>query len=212
MTETGETMIGLIGRKIGMTQVYGENGLLYPSTLIELGPCPIIQVKSANGKDGYNAVKLGFLESEKVNKPERGITAKTGLPPVKVMREFRVEGVEEYEVGSVVRADIFAVGEKVTATGTSKGRGFTGVIKRHRFHGGDDGHGCRSKRVPGSSGGSASPSRVFKGKGMPGQHGNKRNSVKGLEVIMVDPEKNLVMLKGAVPGASKGIVVLTKQP
>jgi large subunit ribosomal protein L3 len=204
-------MIGLIGKKIGMTQYYKEDGTLCPTTVIEVGPCPVVQVKAADGRDGYAAVKLGFGESDKVAKPVRGIAEKAGVAPVKCMHEFRVDNTGEYEVGSILTADLFAVGDKVMVTGTSKGRGFTSVIKRHGFSGGKDSHGCRSKRVPGSSGASASPSRVFKGKGMPGQYGNAKSSVKGLEVLKVDSEKNLVLIKGAVPGASRGIVYLTKQ-
>lgn len=204
-------MIGMIGKKVGMTQVYKEDGTLCPSTVIQVGPCPVLQVKTADGKDGYNAVKLGFWESEKVTKAERGIAAKAGAEPVKCMREFRMDAPTEYEVGTVLTAELFAVGEKVMVTGTTKGRGFASVIKRHRFSGGKDTHGCRSKRVPGSSGASASPSRVFKGKGMPGQYGTKRHSVKGLEVVKVDAEQNVIVVKGAVPGAAKGIVYLTKQ-
>ena len=204
-------MIGLIGKKIGMTQYYKEDGTLCPTTVIEVGPCPVMQVKTAEGRDGYAAVKLGFAESDKVSRPERGIAVKAGVAPVKRMHEFRVENPGEFEVGSMLTADLFAVGDTVMVTGTSKGRGFTSVIKRHGFSGGKDSHGCRSKRVPGSSGASASPSRVFKGKGMPGQHGNARTTVKGLEVLKVDTEKNLILVKGAVPGASRGIVYLTKQ-
>ena len=204
-------MIGLIGRKIGMTQYYKEDGTLCPTTVIEAGPCPVVQVKTTDGRDGYAAVKIGFSESEKVTKSERGIASRAGVSPVKCMHEFRVDDSGEFEVGTMLTADLFAVGDTVAVTGTSKGRGFTSVIKRHGFSGGNDSHGCRSKRVPGSSGASASPSRVFKGKGMPGRHGGARTTVKGLEVLMVDPEKNLILIKGAVPGSSRGIVYLTKQ-
>ncbi len=204
-------MIGLIGRKIGMTQIYDDKGTLFPSTVIELGPCPVVQVKTADGKDGYNAIKLGFGESKNVNKPERGVTAKAGLEPLRHMHEFQVDNVSDYQVGAVLKADVFAVGDTAIATGLSKGRGFAGVIKRYRFHGGDETHGCRSKRVPGSVGASSDPSRIFKGKKMPGHFGNVRHSIRGLTVLMVDPEKNIVFVKGAIPGAPKGIVYLTKQ-
>ena len=129
-------MIGLIGKKIGMTQVYKEDGTLCPSTVINVGPCHVIQVKSADGKDEYNAVKLGFWESEKISKPEKGILAKAKVPFVKLMHEFRVDNVDEYSVGTVLKADIFAVGEKIMVTGTTKGRGFSGVTKRYGFKGG----------------------------------------------------------------------------
>lgn len=204
-------MIGLIGKKIGMTQVYQENGRLNPATVIEVGPCPVVQVKSGDGKDGYNAVKLGFLESEKIAKPLQGIFKKAGVQPMKVMREFRVDDPGEYKDGDVLKADVFTVGEIVMVRGTTKGRGFAGVVKRHRFHGGDDGHGCRSKRVPGSIGASSDPSRVFKGKRLPGHYGNANFTTRGLEVLSVDTEKNVIFVKGAVPGSRNGIVVVTKQ-
>ena len=204
-------MIGLIGRKIGMTQIYKENGAIYPATVIEVGPCPVVQVKTADGKDGYNAIKLGFEHSKKVNKPEAGVAVKLGLEPLRVMHEFRVDSVDAFQVGAVLKADVFSVGDTVLATGTSKGRGFAGVIKRHKFSGGKNSHGCRSKRVPGSIGASSDPSRVFKGKKMPGHYGNARHTTRGLEVLLVDPEKNVIFVKGAIAGAPKGIVYLTKQ-
>ena len=204
-------MIGLIGKKIGMTQIYKEDGTLCPSTVINVGPCHVIQVKSAHGKDEYNAVKLGFWESEKISKPEKGIFAKAKVPSLKLMHEFRVDNVDEYSVGTVLKADIFAVGEKIMVTGTTKGRGFAGVTKRYGFKGGDATHGCRAKRVPGSIGASSDPSRVFKGKKMPGHYGAVKCTVKSLEVLMVDPEKNVIFIKGAVPGSNKRIVYLTKQ-
>ncbi len=204
-------MIGLIGKKIGMTQIYGENGILLPSTVIEVGPCSVVQVKTKDGKDGYNSIKLCFWENEKISKPEKGIFKKAGLPFMKIMHEFRVDSVNDYNVGSALKADIFEVGEKIMVTGKTKGRGFAGVIKRHGFKGGDTTHGCHAIRIPGSIGASSSPSRVFKGKRMPGHYGAVNNTVKGIEVIMVDSEKNIVYVKGAVPGANKGIVFLTKQ-
>ena len=204
-------MIGLIGKKVGMTQLHKDDGVMYPSTIIELGPCPVIQVKSTGGRDGYDAVKLGYGESGKVSKPEKGICEKAGVPVVRIMHEFKVDNPSDYNVGSVLTADIFEVGEKIIVTGTSKGRGFTGVIKRHNFKGGENSHGCRSKRIPGSIGASSDPSRVFKGQKMPGQYGNKKETVKGLEVVMVDTENNAIYVKGAVPGARRGIVFVAKQ-
>jgi len=204
-------MIGLIGKKIGMAQIYNDNGVLFPSTVIEAGPCSIVQVKKKDGKDEYNSVKLGFLESNKISKPEKGVLSKTGLPFLKKLREFRVDNVDDYNVGSVLKADIFVVGEKIMVTGTTKGRGFAGVTKRHGFKGGDSTHGCRAKRIPGSIGAASSPSRVFKGKSMPGHYGAVKHTVKGIEVLMVDPENNIIYVKGAVPGPQKGIVCLTKQ-
>ncbi len=205
-------MIGLIGKKIGMTQIYKDNGVLCPSTVIEIGPCPVVQVKTKDGKDGYNAVKLGFWKSEKISKPEKGVFEKTGVSPMKITREFKVDDVEEYGIGKVLTAEVFEVGEKVMVTGRTKGRGFAGVIKRYNFKGGDDTHGCRANRIPGSIGASSDPSRVFKGKKMPGHYGAKNDTVKGLEVVMVDKENNVIYVLGAVPGSKKGIVYVTKQP
>ncbi len=204
-------MIGLIGKKIGMSQIYNEDGVLCPATLIEVGPCPVVQVKSTDGKDGYNAVKIGFWESEKVAKPIRGIFEKKNLAPAKRLREFRVDDVSEFDEGTILKADVFAAGEKVMVRGTTKGRGFAGVLKRHNFKGGDDTHGCRANRIPGSIGASSDPSRVFKGKKLPGHYGAAAHTVKGLEVLKVDAEKNIICVKGAVPGAKNGIVYVTKQ-
>jgi large subunit ribosomal protein L3 len=204
-------MVGLIGRKIGMTQIYRENGVLCPATAIEIGPCPVIAVKTADGKDRYNALKLGFRESEKITKPEKGVFAKLNLPGMKVMKEFRVDNSSEFTAGTVLKADVFKPGETVTVKGTTKGRGFAGVIKRHGFHGGKESHGVRAKRIPGSMGGSSDPSRVFKGKKLPGHYGNTICTVRGLEVLLVDPEKNVIVVKGAVPGARNGFVYVTKQ-
>jgi large subunit ribosomal protein L3 len=179
--------------------------------VLEIGPCPVIQVKTADGKDGYNSVKLGYGASKKVNKPEKGVTAKIGQEPLRHMHEFRLDNVGDYQVGTVLKADVFAVGDTVLAIGTSKGRGFAGVIKRHHFNGGKNSHGCRSKRVPGSIGSSSDPSRVMKGKKMPGHFGNTRHTTRGLEVLLVDPERNVILVKGAIAGAPNGIVYLAKQ-
>ncbi len=204
-------MVGMIGRKLGMTQMYKENGSICPATAIELGPCPIVQVKTADGKDGYNALKLGFWESKKISKPEMGVFKKADVAGMKVTREFRVEDTKEYTAGMVLKADVFKAGETVSVRGTTKGRGFAGVIKRHGFSGGKDSHGVRSKRIPGSIGASSDPSRVFKGKKLPGHYGNVRHTVRGLEVLMVDPDRNVILVNGAVPGARNGIVYVTKQ-
>jgi large subunit ribosomal protein L3 len=204
-------MLGIIGRKKGMTQMYKDGGKLCPATVIEVGPCPVLQVKGKEGKDGYNALKIGFWESEKVSLPQKGVCAKAKVAPQKVFHEFRVDNVAEYDVGSLLKADVFEVGETVMVRGTTKGRGFAGVLKRHNFKGGDDTHGCRSNRIPGSIGGSSDPSRVFKGKKMPGHYGNTAQTVKGLEVLLVDPDQNVILVKGAVPGPKNGIVYVTKQ-
>lgn len=204
-------MIGLIGRKIGMTQIYKDTGEVCPATALEVGPCPIVQVKKSDGKDGYNAIKLGFWESEKISKPLKGIVSKIGKPGQKVMGEFQIDKIGNFEAGAVLKADVFQVGDKVSIKGKIKGRGFAGVIKRHGFSGGDATHGCRANRIPGSIGGSSDPSRVYKGKKMPGHYGASNMTIRGLEVIMVDPDKNLIFVKGAVPGPRKGIVYVTKQ-
>ncbi|MBN1292212.1 MAG: 50S ribosomal protein L3 [Candidatus Latescibacteria bacterium] len=204
-------MIGLIGKKIGMTQIYKENGELCPATALQVGPCPILQVKNNEGKDGYNAVKLGFWESKKLSKPSKGISAKAGVPGVKIMREFRVDEISDYEAGATLTAELFSVGEKVMVRGTTKGRGFAGVTKRHGFKGGDDTHGCRANRIPGSIGASSDPSRVFKGKKLPGHYGAVNHTIKGLEILMVDLENNVIFVKGAVPGPGKSVVYITKQ-
>jgi len=204
-------MIGLIGRKIGMTQIYKETGEVCPATALEVGPCPIVQIKKSDGKDGYNAIKLGFWESEKISKPLKGIMSKIGKPGHKVLGEFLLDEIGNFEAGAVLKADVFNVGDIVSIKGTIKGRGFAGVVKRHGFHGGDDTHGCRSNRVPGSISGSSDPSRVYKGKKMPGHYGASNMTIRGLEVIMVDPDKNLIFVKGAVPGPRQGIVYVTKQ-
>ena len=204
-------MIGLIGKKIGMTQIYKDNGELCPATALQVGPCPILQVKNSEGKDGYNAVKLGFWESKKISKPAKGISTKAGVSGMKVMREFRVDNIGEYEAGKTLTAELFTVGEKVMVRGIMKGRGFAGVTKRHGFKGGDDTHGCRANRIPGSLGGSSDPSRVFKGKKLPGHYGAVKQTVKGLEILLVDPENNVIFVKGAVPGPGKGVIYVTKQ-
>ena len=204
-------MIGLIGRKIGMTQVYKENGVLCPTTVIELGPCPVVRVKVAEGKDGYNALKIGFWKSEKIKKPLKGELAKVNLSGMKIVKEFRLDNTADYTAGMVLKADVFQVGETVSVRGTTKGRGFAGVIKRHKFHGGKDSHGVRAKRIPGSMGASSDPSRVFKGKKLPGHYGNVNHTVRGLEVLRVDADKNVIFVKGAIPGTRNGIVYVIKQ-
>lgn len=203
-------MLGLIGKKIGMTQIYVTNGVLYPVTALEVGPCPVVQIKSRDGQDDYNALKLGYWLSERISKPLMGIFKKVDLPGMKVLCEFRVDDIGEYKIGMVLKADIFKVGEKVLVRGTTKGRGFSNVIKRHKFKGGDHTHGCRSQRIPGSIGASSDPSRVYKGKKLPGHYGAKCHTVKNLEVLMVDLENNIIFVKGGVPGARKGIVYITK--
>ncbi|MCY4403419.1 MAG: 50S ribosomal protein L3 [Candidatus Poribacteria bacterium] len=203
---------GIIGRKVGMTQVYEESGKVIPVTVIEAGPCPIVQVKTSE-RDGYQAVQLGFgqRKENKFNNPERGHFSKVDIPPTRVLREFRVESLDEVSVGDTVDASLFSEGELVDVTGTSKGHGFTGVVKRYGFKGGRKSHGGEQDlRRTGSIGASATPSRVFKGKRMPGRYGAKRHTVQNLQVIQADAERNLLVVKGAIPGPPNGLLLIRK--
>jgi large subunit ribosomal protein L3 len=203
---------GIIGRKVGMTQVFEDSGKAVPVTVIEAGPCPIVQLKTQE-KDGYQAVQLGFGEQKanRINKPRRGHLAKAEVDSTFVLREFRVQTLNDVSVGSVVDASVFSEGELVDVTGTSKGRGFTGVVKRWKFAGGKKSHGGEQDlRRPGSIGASATPSRVFKGKRMPGRYGAKRHTTQNLPVIQADPERNLLVVKGAVPGPPNGLLLIRK--
>ncbi len=199
----------IIGRKLGMTQVFTENGKVIPVTVIEAGPCPVVQVKTLE-RDGYSAVKLGFDEVKEnaLNKPEAGLFKKIGVAPQKVLKEFRMED-SGLEVGAVVTCETFAAGDKIDVSGVSKGHGFTGVIKRWNNHRLKETHGVGPvHREVGSMGANSSPSRVFKGKKMPGQYGHENVTVLNLEVVKVDKERNAILVKGAVPGPVKGIVTL----
>jgi large subunit ribosomal protein L3 len=202
---------GLIGKKLGMTRLFVGEGRQVPVTMIELGPCTVVQVKTPD-KDEYSAVQLGYgaKKAKRVNKPQKGHYAKAGVEPKAVLKEFAVDDAGAYSVGQEVTAEMFAPGEKVKVTGASKGRGFTGVVKRHGFGGGRDTHGCTTHDAPGSIGASADPSRVFKGTRLPGQHGAQRTTVRNLSVVDVRPEQNLMLVKGAVPGAVGGIVLVEK--
>ena len=203
---------GIIGRKVGMTQIFQESGQAVPATVIEAGPCPIVQVKTQE-RDGYQAVQLGFgkRKENKFNSPIRGHFAKADVPPTQVLREFRVESLEGVAVGDTVDASLFSEGELVDVTGTSKGRGFTGVVKRWGFKGGRKSHGGEQDlRRPGSIGASATPSRVFKGKKMPGRYGAKRHTVQNLQVIQADAERNLLVVKGSIPGPPNGFLLIRK--
>lgn len=208
---------GIIGRKVGMTQLFAEDGTVTPVTVIKAGPCVVVQKKSANGSDGYNAVQLGLVEDnpirmKNVKKPMRGHFEKTGggTPPTRILREIRLVEEPEAEVGDQVKAEIFADGDKVEVTGKSKGRGFAGTIKRHGFQRGPVSHGSMNVRRPGSIGQSATPSRVLKGTRSSGHMGDARVTQMGLTVAKVDAENNLVMVQGAVPGPNGGLVVLKK--
>ena len=203
---------GIIGRKVGMTQIFGDSGKAIPVTVIQAGPCPIVQLKTQE-KDGYQAVQLGFgkQKESRINKPKRGHFAKAGIDSAFVLREFRVQSLDDVSVGSIVDASVFSEGELVDVTGTSKGRGFTGVVKRWKFAGGKKSHGGEQDlRRPGSIGASATPSRVFKGKRMPGRYGAKRHTTQNLPVIQADPERNLLVVKGAVPGPPNGLLLIRK--
>ncbi|HEX2260175.1 MAG TPA: 50S ribosomal protein L3 [Candidatus Binatia bacterium] len=204
-------MTGLIGKKIGMTQFYNADGNVVPVTLIQTGPCVVVQKKEST-KDGYNALQVGFgrKKSQRVNKPEQGHMAKAGKGAFEVLREFRLDDVSKYQVGQEIKAgDLFKAGDRVDVSGTSKGHGFTGVIKRWSFGGFPGSHGTHEYfRHGGSIGNRSFPGRVRKGKKMAGHWGNEQISVQNLEVVDIRPEADLILIKGAVPGARQGIVVV----
>ena len=205
---------GIIGKKVGMTQVYAPDGRAIPVTVLQAGPCVVVQRKS-KGKDGYSSVQLGLVEGRKVKrvtKPMQGHFAKTGqgLPPCKVLREVRIDEGDGVKVGDKVSVDLFAPGDNVDVIGTSKGKGFQGVVKRHHFRGGAATHGSMFHRAPGSIGASAFPSRVLKGMRAAGHMGSDRVTAKNLEVVRVDAENNVLVVKGAVPGAAGGYVMIRK--
>ena len=200
---------GLIGCKLGMTQVFVDGKGLVPVTVVEVGPCKVVQLKTPE-KDGYAAAQISFkaVKPKRANKPLVGHFRKADVAPSRILREFRsTEGLSR---GQVLTADVFREGEFVDVTGTSKGKGFQGVMKRHNYGGGRASHGSRFHRAPGSIGQSAYPSHVFKNKGMPGQMGNKQVTTQGLEVVAVRPEENLILLKGAVPGSNQSVVLVRK--
>jgi len=204
--------IGLIGKKLGMTRLFDENGEAIPVTVLEVGPCPVIQVKTSDTADAYAAIRLGFgeVEEKKVSKPVLGQFKKAGVKPHRLVREFRVDDPTTFTVGQVLNADLFAAGEKVDVIGVSKGRGFQGTIKRFRNHRGPETHGSMYHRRPGSGGGSSDPSRVYKGKIMPGHMGNERSTAQNLKVVKTDVEKNLVLVRGSVPGHINSYVMVAK--
>ena len=199
----------IIGKKIGMTQIFAENGLLIPVTVLEAGPCVVTQKKTVEN-DGYEAIQVGFGEVKvnKVIKPMKGHFDKAGVSYKRYVREFRFENAEEYSVKDEIKAEIFAAGDKIDATAISKGKGFQGAIKRHGQHRGPMAHGSKFHRHQGSNGSATTPGRVFKGKGMPGQMGHKQITVQNLEVVKVDAENNLILVKGAVPGPKKCLVTV----
>lgn len=201
---------GLIGYKLGMTQVYSDEGKLVPVTVIEVGPCKVVQMKTVE-REGYPAAQLSFdeVKEHRVTRPERGHFKRANVAPARVLREFRGD-LSGISVGQVITAEIFQKGEFVTVTGTSKGKGFQGVVKRFHYAGGPATHGSMFHRRPGSIGASSFPSRVWKNKGMPGHMGSEKVTAEGLEVVEVRPEENLVFVKGSVPGSTKGLVLIHK--
>ncbi|WP_258358910.1 50S ribosomal protein L3 [Moorella sulfitireducens (nom. illeg.)] len=199
---------GILGKKIGMTQIFDEAGRVIPVTVVQAGPCVVIQ-KKAVATDGYEALQVGFepIKEKKVNKPLRGHFSKAGVTPFRYVRELRLEDSENYQVGQEIKADIFSPGEKVDVIGISKGKGFAGGIKRHGFHRGPMEHGSKYHRRPGSLA-AKGPARVFKGRRLPGHLGAERVTVLGLEVIKSDPGRNLLLIKGSVPGPRQGLLVI----
>jgi large subunit ribosomal protein L3 len=202
---------GLLGKKLGMTAVFTPQGRYVPATVIEAGPCVVTQIKTKAG-DGYDALQLGFgtKKAQKVNKPLQGHFKKSGEQCFEFVKEFAVENPAEFKVGQEITVDMFKVGEKIDVAGKTKGRGFAGAIKRHGFHRGPMTHGSKNIRPPGSIGCSAWPSRVVKGKKMPGQYGNDRRTIRNLEIIDIRSDDNLILVKGAVPGADSGLVTVNK--
>ena len=201
----------IIGKKLGMTQIFSADGKVIPVTVVEAGPCPVVQIKT-KGKDGYEAVKVGFgkAEEKNLNKPDNGQFKKAGVEPQKVLKEFRVDDLAKYSVGQVLTVETFAEGDKVDVVGLTKGHGFSGVIKRWNQHRLKMTHGVGPvHREVGSMGANSSPSRVFKNKHMPGQYGNERVTIQNLEVVKVDAARNVLLIKGAIPGPKGGIVTVT---
>ena len=199
---------GILGRKLGMTQIFDENNRVVPVTVIEAGPCRVVQLKTPE-RDGYAAVQLAFgdTKAQRLTKAELGHLKAADAAPTKYLAELRVADLAGFELGQVLKADVFAAGERVDVTGISKGHGFSGVMKRHNFHGQGASHGNHKKhRAPGSIGACATPARVFKGIRMAGQHGNVRTTTLNLQVVEGDAERNLLLIRGAVPGPSGGIV------
>ena len=199
----------ILATKVGMTQVFAEDGSFIPVTVLQAGPCPVVQGKTVE-KDGYEAVQVGFgdIREKLVNKPKKGHFAKANVANKRFLKEFRFENAAEYSVGQEIKADIFSAGDKIDASGVSKGKGYAGAIKRFGLSRGPMGHGSKYHRHAGSNGPATTPGRVFKGKHMPGQMGNVNVTVQNLEVVRVDVENNMILVKGAVPGAKKSLVIL----
>ncbi|HOB12255.1 MAG TPA: 50S ribosomal protein L3 [Syntrophomonadaceae bacterium] len=198
----------ILGIKIGMTQIFDEQGQAVPVTVVEAGPCTVLQKKN-HASDGYNAIQVGFgnLKENRVNQPLKGHFKKANVKPLRFIREFRMENIDEYEIGQDIKVDVFAPGDIVDVVGTSKGKGFAGAVKRHNFARGSMGHGSKYHRRPGSLG-AKGPARVFKGRKLPGRLGGERVTVQGLKVVKVYPERNLILIKGSIPGPKKGLVLI----
>ena len=201
----------IIGKKVGMTQIFDDKGLVVPVTVIEAGPCTVTQVKTVE-TDGYNSIQLGYgeVKEKHVNKPLKGHFTKSKLALKKHLREFRVENVGEAKVGDEIKADVFEQGDKIDVQGTTKGKGFQGVIKRHGQHRGPMGHGSMYHRRPGSMGPTSTPGRVFKGKKLPGHMGCQTVTIQNLDVVKVDMDKNVILVKGSVPGPKGAILKIKK--
>jgi len=200
-------MKAILGRKIGMTQIFDDIGRVIPVTVIEAGPCVVVQRKTMK-TDGYEAVQLSYGTRKRPNKPQTGHFRKIESPAGKFLREFRVNPEEPLNAGSHVTVNVFKPGDMVKVSGRSKGRGFTGGIKRWGFSGGDETHGCKSHRTPGSMGSASTPSRTYKGRKLPGRMGNSKVTIRNITVVTVDEERNLILLKGAVPGSRNGLVAI----
>lgn len=200
----------ILGKKIGMTQIFDAEGNLIPVTVVEAGPCVVVQQKDIEN-DGYQAIKVGYgsIKEKNANKPHTGQFTKAGIAPLRYLREIRVEDLSQYALGHEIKADVFQVGDMVDVTGTSKGQGTQGVIKRYNFSRGPMAHGSRHHRAPGSMG-AVGPNRIFKGKKLPGRMGGERITVQGLEIVKVDAEKNIVLIKGSIPGARKTLITIRK--
>lgn len=198
----------IMGRKIGMTQIFDENDKAVPVTIVEAGPCTVLQKKNSE-TDGYSAIQVGFynLKEKQVNKPARGHFKKANVKPLRYIKEFRVKDIDAYEIGQELKADQFNPGDMVDVVGTSKGKGFAGAVKRHNFARGSMGHGSKYHRRPGSLA-AKGPARVFKGRKLPGHLGGERVTVQGLKVVKVYPERNLILIKGSIPGPRKGLVII----
>jgi len=202
-------MKAIVGKKLGMTQVFKEDGILVPVTVVESQGMVVVQKKTKE-KDGYNAIQVGFgkIKEKKVNKPRKGHFSKAGTDVKRILREFIVDNPDEYEVGQAITVEVFSEGDKVDAVGTSKGKGTAGVIKRHGHSRGPESHGSKSHRITGSLGSSAYPARVIKGMKGAGRMGNERVTVQNLEIVRIDTERNLLLVKGAIPGPKKGFVTI----